>query len=98
VAIADFTVLSDWRFDYLRRREGKEAVVYPAEPLVSYQINRQLSGWNLPPLVIRAFGAHCQQRTFGSICISDPADRALPYEEAQFHIAEGRSKARIQRQ
>src|SRR6266545_3864757 len=23
-------------------------------------INRQLSGWNLPPLVIRAFGAHCQ--------------------------------------
>jgi len=33
---------------------------YPAEPLVSYQINRQLSGWNLPPLVIRAFGPHCQ--------------------------------------
>jgi hypothetical protein len=33
---------------------------YPTEPLVSYQINRQLSGWNLPPLVIRAFGAHCQ--------------------------------------
>ena len=30
----------------------------PAEPLVSYQINRQLSGWNLPPLVIRAVGAH----------------------------------------
>ena len=24
----------------------------PTEPLVSYQINRQLSGWNLPPLVI----------------------------------------------
>ena len=36
---------------------------YPAEPLVSYQINRQLSGWNLPPLVIRAFGAHCQEQT-----------------------------------
>jgi hypothetical protein len=32
----------------------------PAEPLVSYQINRQLSGWILPPLMIRAFGAHCQ--------------------------------------
>jgi hypothetical protein len=30
------------------------------EPLVSYQINRQLSGWNLPPLVMRAFGALCQ--------------------------------------
>ena len=26
------------------------------EPLT---INRQLSGWNLPPLAIRAFGAHC---------------------------------------
>ncbi len=36
---------------------------YPVEPLVSYQINRQLSGWILPPLVIRAFGAHCQKQT-----------------------------------
>jgi hypothetical protein len=34
----------------------------PTEPLVSYQTNRQLSGWNPPPLVIRAFGAHCQLR------------------------------------
>ena len=30
----------------------------PTEPLVSYQSNRQFSGRNLPPLVIRAFGAH----------------------------------------
>jgi len=37
---------------------------HPAEPLVSYQINRQFSGWILPPQVIRAFGAHCQQRTY----------------------------------
>jgi hypothetical protein len=43
---------------------GSSPSGYPAEPLVSYQINRQLSGWNLPPLVIRAFGAHCQERTF----------------------------------
>src|SRR5260370_17789229 len=42
---------------------GSSPASYPAEPLVSYQINRQLSGWNLPPLVIRAFGAHCQQTT-----------------------------------
>ncbi len=42
---------------------GSDQSGYPAEPLVSYQINRQLSGWNLPPLVIRAFGAHCQQTT-----------------------------------
>src|SRR5882757_8126110 len=43
---------------------GSSPAGYPTEPLVSYQINRQLSGWNLPPLVIRAFGAHCQRRTW----------------------------------
>jgi len=42
---------------------GSSPAGYPTEPLVSYQINRQLSGWNLPPLVIRAFGAHCQKTT-----------------------------------
>jgi hypothetical protein len=42
---------------------GSSPAGYPTEPLVSYQINRQLSGWNLPPLVIRAFGAHCHQPT-----------------------------------
>src|SRR5665647_1130075 len=42
---------------------GSSPAGYPTEPLVSYQINRQLSGWNLPPLVIRAFGAHCQWPT-----------------------------------
>ncbi len=31
----------------------------PTAPLVSYQINRQLSGWYLPPLVFRAIGADC---------------------------------------
>src|SRR5471032_1363563 len=41
---------------------GSSPAGYPTEPLVSYQINRQLSGWNLPPLVIRAFGAHGQTR------------------------------------
>ena len=30
----------------------------PSKPLVSYRINRQLSGRNPPPLVTRAFGAH----------------------------------------
>src|SRR6202030_4580260 len=29
----------------------------------SYRINRHLSGWILPPLMIRAFGAHRQQQT-----------------------------------
>src|SRR5690349_12701633 len=45
---------------------GSSPAGYPAEPLVSYQRNRQLSGWNLPPLVIRAFGAHGQKRRFDS--------------------------------
>jgi hypothetical protein len=42
---------------------GSSPCGYPHEPLVSYQINRQLSGWILPPLVIRAFGAHCHEET-----------------------------------
>ena len=42
---------------------GSSPSGYPAEPLVSFQINRQLSGWNLPPLMICAFGAHCQEPT-----------------------------------
>src|SRR5207253_9714016 len=31
----------------------------PTKPLVSYQSYRQFPGWILPPLVIRALGAHC---------------------------------------
>jgi hypothetical protein len=45
---------------------GSNPCGYPHEPLVSYQINRQLSGWILPPLMIRAFGAHCHYRTHKS--------------------------------
>jgi hypothetical protein len=44
----------------LSRGSGPSA--HPAEPLVSYQINRQFSGWCLPPQVIRAFGAHAKNR------------------------------------
>ena len=43
---------------------GSGPAGYPTKPLVSYQINRQLSGWNPPPLVIRAFGAHCRSQEF----------------------------------
>src|SRR6202045_565832 len=42
---------------------GSNPCGYPHKPLVSYRINRQLSGWILPPLMIRAFGAHCHNRT-----------------------------------
>ena len=39
---------------------GSDPASYPAKPLVSYQSNRQFPGWILPPLVIRAIGAHCK--------------------------------------
>ncbi|MFZ1105083.1 MAG: hypothetical protein WAN86_19915, partial [Hyphomicrobiaceae bacterium] len=35
---------------------------YPDKPPASYQLNRQLAVWNLPPLVFRAFEAHCNKR------------------------------------
>ncbi len=38
--------------------QGFDPVDYPTEPPASYQINRQLSGRNLPPLVTCAVGAH----------------------------------------
>jgi hypothetical protein len=43
---------------------GSSSCGYPHEPLVSYRINRQLSVWNLPPPVMRAFGALCQEPTY----------------------------------
>ena len=46
---------------------GFETAGYPTAPLVSYQINRQLSGWYLPPLVIRAFGAHWEMRAYNNV-------------------------------
>jgi hypothetical protein len=60
---------------------GSSPSGYPAEPLVSYRINRQLSGWNLPPLVIRAFGAHGQnlprERRNGTAASPSIADEML---------------------
>ena len=41
-------------------------VRFPSKPLVSYQINRQLSGRNPPPLVTRAFGAHQNEAVLDS--------------------------------
>ena len=37
---------------------GFSPASHPAKPPASYQTYRQLSGWILPPPVIRAFGAH----------------------------------------
>jgi len=49
------------------RASQRNIPVYPHKPLISYRINRQLSVWTLLPLMIRAFGAHCQQRTSGTM-------------------------------
>jgi hypothetical protein len=49
---------------------GSNPCSCPHEPLVSYRINRQLSGWNPPPLMMRAFGAHCHELTTGTGAIS----------------------------
>jgi hypothetical protein len=38
--------------------QGSSPARYRAEPLVSYQTYRQLSGWDFHPLVICAIGAH----------------------------------------
>ena len=34
---------------------GFDRTSYPATPPVSYQLNRQLAGWDPPPQVFRAF-------------------------------------------
>ena len=41
---------------------GFDGAGCPATPPVSYQLNRQLAGWNPPPQVIRAFEAHVESR------------------------------------
>ena len=41
---------------------GSDPASYPPEPLASFRTYRQLSGWNLPPLMICAFGAHAITR------------------------------------
>ena len=43
---------------------GFNPASYPAKPLVSYQSNRQFSGWDPPPLVTPALGAHCKNKEF----------------------------------
>jgi hypothetical protein len=51
--------------------QGSSPASYPTKLLVSYQSYRLLSGWILPPLVLRAFGAHYGFRARGQ----EPAPR-----------------------
>ena len=46
---------------------GFDGAGCPATPPVSYQLNRQLAGWNPPPQVIRASEAHQRLRTCGAL-------------------------------
>jgi hypothetical protein len=41
---------------------GSSPASYPTKPLVSFQINRQLSGWILPPLMIAPSGRTAKRR------------------------------------
>src|ERR1700694_2787258 len=63
---------------------GSSPAGSPAEPLVRYQINRQLSGWYLPPLVIRAFGAHGQTRTSAGATAMADLPRGTDIADASF--------------
>ena len=58
-ACSGFTHVTARRIAQPPKATFAPALPVPAELLVSYQINRQLPGWNPPPPVIRAFGAHC---------------------------------------
>jgi len=48
---------------------------YPAKPLVSFRTNRQLSGWNPPPQVFRALGAHCHGQTHAAQQMAGASNR-----------------------
>jgi hypothetical protein len=72
--------MADYPSAYHRRplSRGSNPCGYPHEPLVSYRINRQLSGWILPALMIRAFGVHCQEPTFISHIPRNSFERRRP--------------------
>jgi hypothetical protein len=81
---------------------GFDPISYPTEPLVSYQINRQFSGWNPPPLVTHASSGHTAKsgdpvRTTGRIphCAfkASPPRHAVPlhadYKKAPLRLKRG---------
>jgi len=65
---------------------SRAAGLNPAEPLVSYQTNRQLSGWILPPQVICAFGGRTAIADI-RILLSDKAIAHLPAPKDGWYLA-----------
>src|SRR5262249_42463086 len=55
------------------------------EPLVSYRTYRQLSGWNPPPLVIRAVRAHGHLRTQPRTPVPSPDDSFASFPDEKFN-------------
>jgi hypothetical protein len=55
----------------IHRRYGD---ALPGRAARQLPINRQLSGWNLPLLMIRAFGAHGQKETFRGVSLRSQWD------------------------
>ena len=66
---------------------------HPTKPLVSYRTYRHLSGWILPPLVLRAVRAHCHNRPFAvermtpvqAALVALPSNR--PFSEQDYPVA-----------
>src|SRR5262249_35671066 len=84
---------------------GFDPASCPATSLVSFRTYRQLSGWSPPPLVIRAFRAHCHQETGTgapsrgrrrSVVTSTPAvTRRKPVPEACLHNRPSRAQSML---
>ena len=74
--------------------QGSDPPGCPDEPLASYQINRQLFGWILPPLVLRALGrtenrARSINRTNrGKFLLRVPTTCPRPVDGSRFGWAE----------
>src|SRR6266436_965470 len=65
---------------------GSSPSGYPAEPLVSYQINRQLSGWNPPPT--------SDPRLRGALPLADICDAAKDGRNPSFNHLVGAGEQR----
>src|SRR5713226_4080916 len=47
---------------------------YPMRALEATKFNQQLLGWDLPPLVTRAFGAHSKYSRGAAVIVQEPTD------------------------